>query len=542
MEVGRRELYAFAERHSGRKLHGPKDFVNGEVLCKLFSIVFPKYAVRPADPHTNSPSQARHRNWSQLERNAAALHIPQRLVDRHAIEHASGEAVVSSLVLLFFLYSLCKDGDCSIQFNVPLPDELADYVQSPLSVRALVDGGAMSPNAVPDHLRDSVFGDEADVPRFVTPQRDSPPRGRNTSRSEPAPSAPPVERSDLIEPQRPDAFAEELLAELDAMHEELTRHVKEKSALRHQLESTQHQADVEHAARQDLESAFAALKADFDVVSSARQMLEIELHKLSIASEPSPSPAPRVSSHQVCEEDFFPMQGKSTSRSPEYHDGSRLHDFHVIVAALRRRVLEFKRLSAAHAWVSASDDLFRDVCAACVELSMLHEALQKQADCACVPQVHEEQVLYRAMQEHLGVLSTEVSSASRQSQRFAENEKREFDRRLAQERERHRLDLEEIQAVHQAECAKLRAMFVGSNRSRNSDDTDGDALILEERQALVRRFVDERDATAARTYRLQSELTRAQGEQQRLTEALSAHQVFADEWIDRVRAIVECRH
>jgi hypothetical protein len=332
MEVGRRELFAFAERFAGMKVQTFKDLSSGAVLCKLFSAVFPRKELVPASLATHSASQARHHNWTAITRACDALQIPAALIPRGKIETGDVEACASALVMFFFLHSLAKDGDTSVQFSVPVSSAVSEFVQSPASVRAMVWGGAMSERSVPPHLRDAVF--LAERPSTPPQLQQSQVEAVQTQVEE---NHPAVSR-DVVE---------SLLHELESMHQEVDRVL---------LENRDLQTLLDHAskAHATMELQLEETKSELLRVSRERDDARIALNA-AVASRDtvddvstaygSPAPvAPPTFDIDASPASHWLARQWSTSLSLSYPRNERAEDdFQVVVAALRGNVKMLQR-------------------------------------------------------------------------------------------------------------------------------------------------------------------------------------------------------
>ncbi|ESL08638.1 hypothetical protein TRSC58_03656 [Trypanosoma rangeli SC58] len=154
--IGRRELFAFAERYSSCRLKDYADLADGVILCSLFNLVFPELRIRTASPQTHTLSQRTQINWAALRSALDDVGIPLNLLDQSAIQHGDAEKGFSALVLFYFLYHLTKRTDFSAEFATDVSELLTDFLQSIDSIVALVVGGALPLTAVPPQLQESL--------------------------------------------------------------------------------------------------------------------------------------------------------------------------------------------------------------------------------------------------------------------------------------------------------------------------------------------------------------------------------------------------
>ncbi|KAH9599162.1 hypothetical protein LSM04_008290 [Trypanosoma melophagium] len=171
--IGKRELFAFAERYSSYRLKDYTDLADGVVLCSLFNLVFPDLRIRTANTQTHTLSQRTQMNWSALRAGLDAVGIPQILLNRDALLQGDPEKGFSALVLFYFLHHLTKRTDFSAEFAIDVTAELTEFLQSIDSIAALVAGGSMPLSAVPPPLQEQL--------RVATLTR----RGRSSSRTHP---------------------------------------------------------------------------------------------------------------------------------------------------------------------------------------------------------------------------------------------------------------------------------------------------------------------------------------------------------------------
>ncbi|EKF32828.1 hypothetical protein MOQ_003318 [Trypanosoma cruzi marinkellei] len=154
--IGRRELFAFAERYSSCRLKDYTDLADGVVLCSLFNLVFPEMRIRTASPQTHTLSQRTQINWAALRSALDEVGIPQDLLDQGAIHDGDAEEGFSALVLFYFLYHLTKRTDFSAEFAADVSEVLTEFLQSIDSIAALVVGGALPLGAVPPQLQEQL--------------------------------------------------------------------------------------------------------------------------------------------------------------------------------------------------------------------------------------------------------------------------------------------------------------------------------------------------------------------------------------------------
>ncbi|ESS62391.1 hypothetical protein TCDM_09948 [Trypanosoma cruzi Dm28c] len=152
--IGRRELFAFAERYSSCRLKDYTDLADGVVLCNLFNLVFPEMRIRTASPQTHTLSQRTQINWAALRSALDEVGIPQNLLDQGAIHEGDAKEGFSALVLFYFLYHLTKRTDFSAEFAADVSDVLTEFLQSIDSIAALFVGGALPLDAVPPQLQE----------------------------------------------------------------------------------------------------------------------------------------------------------------------------------------------------------------------------------------------------------------------------------------------------------------------------------------------------------------------------------------------------
>lgn len=163
--IGRKELFSFSDRYSGRRLKDYSGLADGEVLCLLFNRIFPRHAIHPASAHTHTASQRAQLNWEALFRRFAAFHIPIRFLDPMALMVNNAEKGFSTLVLFYFLFHLSKRTDFTAEFALDIAEELTTYLQSMDSVASLLLGEALDWESLPEALGSSIRG----LPSFHVP-------------------------------------------------------------------------------------------------------------------------------------------------------------------------------------------------------------------------------------------------------------------------------------------------------------------------------------------------------------------------------------
>lgn len=156
--IGKRELFAFAERYSECRIKEYAELADGAILCSLFAAVFPNMRIRTATSQTHTRSQLAHANWSALRKALSAVGIPPSLLNRERLQCGDAESGFSALVLFYFLFHLSRRSDFSAEFAADVSEELTEFLQSVDSIAALVAGGAMSLSAVPLPLQEQLQG------------------------------------------------------------------------------------------------------------------------------------------------------------------------------------------------------------------------------------------------------------------------------------------------------------------------------------------------------------------------------------------------
>jgi len=155
--VGRRELYAFVERHTGRKLREASDLSDGWILASLFNRVFGRCRITLAAKETHSVSQAAAHHWHQLAKRCQTLQLPVVLFNRRWMEQNQTDKGLHVLALFYFLFHITRHHDFAAEFAFELPEALTTFLESVACIRALVVGGAMPLSAIPANLRQDVM-------------------------------------------------------------------------------------------------------------------------------------------------------------------------------------------------------------------------------------------------------------------------------------------------------------------------------------------------------------------------------------------------
>lgn len=154
--IGKKELFAFAERYAGQKVKDFKALEDGEVVALLLSRIFPSYRIVPAPHRTYSFSQRSQYNWEHIFRLCARVHIPLVLIHFPSFGNGvnfgdshSNEGEFSTVALLYFLFHLSKRLDFSAEFSEDVSEELMEYLQSLDSIASLLLGGALDWEGIP---------------------------------------------------------------------------------------------------------------------------------------------------------------------------------------------------------------------------------------------------------------------------------------------------------------------------------------------------------------------------------------------------------
>lgn len=161
--IGRKELFAFAERYAGKKVKDYRALEDGEVVALLLSRIFPSHRIVPASSETSSFSQRCQYNWELIFRYCARFHIPAVLLCAPSFGDSNNCCVSRSLdigfptlAFLYFLFHLSKKPDFSAEFSEDVPEEIMEYLQSFDSIASLLLGDAMDWKALPPEVAEEI--------------------------------------------------------------------------------------------------------------------------------------------------------------------------------------------------------------------------------------------------------------------------------------------------------------------------------------------------------------------------------------------------
>lgn len=175
--IGKKELFAFAERYAGKKVKEYSALEDGEVVALILNKIFPSFQLIPASHRTYSFSQRCQYNWELIFRHFARVHIPLVLLHTTSFgelnspnSHRFPDVGFSTLALLYFLFHLSKRPDFSAEFAEDVPEVLMEYLQSLDSIASLLIGEALDWNSLPADAREEIRA----LPAFhTTPEEDS---------------------------------------------------------------------------------------------------------------------------------------------------------------------------------------------------------------------------------------------------------------------------------------------------------------------------------------------------------------------------------
>jgi hypothetical protein len=197
--IGKKELLLWASEASGMICSKFEDLRDGVIIVKLISSIWP----RAVDPRNSRKMKASpqldwelKRNWDTVKDIMTDIRLPVQLVDRAAIQQGRFRACYNLLVMLFFMTSLTKHREFSVDFAHPIDPRLSAFLQSNASIDALSRGGALSVHPSDtdegeEGVRDSAAAPSRNYAAQVTP---GPAHDRKSS----SPSSTPL-RSDLAD-------------------------------------------------------------------------------------------------------------------------------------------------------------------------------------------------------------------------------------------------------------------------------------------------------------------------------------------------------
>ncbi len=159
---------------------------------KLLSSIWP----RAVDPRNSRKMKAApqlewelKRNWDTIKGIMTDIHLPVQLIDGAAIQQGRFRACYNLLVMLFFMMSLTRHREFSVDFAHPIDPRLSAFLQSNASIDALSRCGALSVQpSDTDEGDDRVPASATDASAQVP--HDTPVDRRSTSSSSPAAATP----------------------------------------------------------------------------------------------------------------------------------------------------------------------------------------------------------------------------------------------------------------------------------------------------------------------------------------------------------------
>ena len=145
--IGKKELLQWAAEVTGLPCGKFEDLRDATVIMKLMSHIWP----RAIDPRISRKMKAApqldwelKRNWDSVKDIMNDLRLPAHLIDRSAVQQGRFRACYNLLVMLFFMMSLTKHREFSVDFAHPIDPRLSAFLQSSSSIDALSRGGALS--------------------------------------------------------------------------------------------------------------------------------------------------------------------------------------------------------------------------------------------------------------------------------------------------------------------------------------------------------------------------------------------------------------
>lgn len=145
--IGKKELLLWAGEVTGTHCSKFEDLRDGVVIMRVLSSIWP----RCVDPRSSRKIKAApqlewelKRNWDTIRSIMTDIRLPVQLVDVAAIQQGRFRACYNLLVLLFFMMSLTKHREFSVDFAHPIDPRLSAFLQSNASIDALSRGGALS--------------------------------------------------------------------------------------------------------------------------------------------------------------------------------------------------------------------------------------------------------------------------------------------------------------------------------------------------------------------------------------------------------------
>ena len=128
---------------TGTQCNKFEDLRDGVVIMRVLSSIWP----RCVDPRNSRKMKAApqlewelKRNWDTIRSVMTDIRLPVQLVDVAAIQQGRFRACYNLLVLLFFMMSLTKHREFSVDFAHPIDPRLSAFLQSNASIDALSRG------------------------------------------------------------------------------------------------------------------------------------------------------------------------------------------------------------------------------------------------------------------------------------------------------------------------------------------------------------------------------------------------------------------
>ncbi|KAL0223182.1 hypothetical protein P9112_002572 [Eukaryota sp. TZLM1-RC] len=144
-KVTKADLLQWITTSTKRNVSVFEDLSDGSTLVRVCGKLFPNFVSSTfRTAHAARSEHDKSLYWETIFNALKQSGIPTNLIDKAGIQKGRFRASYNALVLFFFLESLTTSIDFTVDFEYPINNNIASFLQSNQSVEALVKGGSLS--------------------------------------------------------------------------------------------------------------------------------------------------------------------------------------------------------------------------------------------------------------------------------------------------------------------------------------------------------------------------------------------------------------
>ncbi len=129
--IGMKHLLSWAGDLARFSCTSHSDLMDGRIILSLMNIIFPK-ACHPCNQHMTSTER-----WQAVTVCAARVALPHEWLDWTGVSEGKFDAAYVILATFFFLHGLLGSASFSVDLELPIQPELAQFLRSKRSVESL---------------------------------------------------------------------------------------------------------------------------------------------------------------------------------------------------------------------------------------------------------------------------------------------------------------------------------------------------------------------------------------------------------------------